>query len=291
MTIAEINRFLPEPVLGSKLSCLKVYFPASDSLSETEIEEGPDLMIISGKSGPALLEYRFGTIITYWYDEDGRKVQTKEVSDTEEKLCTYEYAPDGGLYHKSELILSTFDPLQEGKTADLWISWEKHGQQQICLKELIERYRYNQTVKRKTTAEWFNDAGMLLDIKEWEDYNGLVSSVKYEYSDNGDLLEQREYDRVGRLIRYEKHKYQKNGCIRETYIESLVQVPLENDSWEDKTIYFDENGLRQRLVNHSTGKTEQCEYTYDEDGDWVLCRITDSDGGVFRVLRVFENWG
>ena len=107
MTIAEINRFLPEPVLGSKFSCLKVYFPASDSLSESEIEEGPDLMIISDKSGPALLEYRFGTIITYWYDEDGRKVQTKEVSDTEEKLYTYEYAPDGGLYHKSEIILST----------------------------------------------------------------------------------------------------------------------------------------------------------------------------------------
>ena len=287
MTIEDISRFLPDPVLGKKFRCLKVYFPAADTLSEKEIEEGPDVMSISDEFGQTLLEYRFGTIITTLYDE-GRKYQTKEVSDTEERLSTYEYTPNGDLYHTREIILSTADPALEGKTTDLWINWENHKSQQICITEILERYR--QTKNLKTKTEWYNDVGMLMEYKEWEEHFGLLSHVKFEYSDNGRLLEQREYDGDGRLIRREKHTYHKNGCLSETYIESLVYVPFSNDCWEYKTIYFDENELRQRLVNHSTGKTEQCEYTYDEDGDWVLCRIIDNEGGVFRLLRVFENW-
>ena len=114
MTIEDIKRFLPGPVLGKKFRCLKVYFPAADTLSEKEIEDGPDVMSISDESGQTLLEYRFGTIITTLYDE-GRKYQTKEVSDTEERLSTYEYTPDGDLYHTREIILSTADPFSQSE--------------------------------------------------------------------------------------------------------------------------------------------------------------------------------
>ena len=288
MTTEDIHRFLPKAITGRKLPCVKVYFPALDTLTEEEEKAGPDIMTVFDDSGQVLVEYRCGTIICNWYD-NGLKYQTKEISDTAEILRTYEYSPEGDLYHIRETVLSTSDPVQEGKAIDIWTNWEKYDRRQICYNEFIERY--GQTENQAITIEWYDDVGKLLSIEEWRDYLEQPPSPNSRHSNDKSLLE--EYHRLETEFSdfrvFEKHLFYRDGHLWKSYSEQLVHPLNEKDYLEQITTFYNENGLRERVVNHSTGMTERLKYTYNANGDWVFCRISNNRGDIVRILRVFEN--
>lgn len=127
---------------------MKVYlFDGSvpDDIREVE----PDLVFDYDEAGRTKTRVEFGVKTLYTYDESGRLIEEKTLYDEQTTTKTYEYDPDGELYHTHTdnrvlsyqkgcevlpngnfditRIVERVDMVPAGGATDEWISWEEDG--------------------------------------------------------------------------------------------------------------------------------------------------------------------